>query len=266
MCINSNAPDFVKDLGFTAVNSVTILGLEIEGDSGIFNNSFEKICTKIQRNISVWKRFNLSLPGRICIAKTMLYSQINYLGCFLEIPPPFMKRMSDLITNFVCGEINIASKRLFLPVTMGGLGLFELDAFLAAQKCSWIQRAVDLNDRWKLILHFKSNGNITNIRRSFIDQAALPTLFGIVSSYEKFLAGFTKHNENFWGSPLFENGAHMVSLRQKIWLTSNFFEPAFFDMHKEKILNLKVRDFFVNKDTLVRFENFRLNTQIPISP
>jgi hypothetical protein len=36
-------------------------------------------------------------------------------------------------------------------------------------------------------------------------------------------------------------------------------------MHKGKILNLKVRDFFVNKDTLVRFENFRLNTQIPIS-
>ncbi len=265
MCINSNVPDFVQELGFTAVNSVTILGLEIEGDSGLFNNSFENICVKIQKNISVWKRFNLSLPGRICIAKTMLYSQINYLGCFLEIPPNFTKRMSDLITNFVCGEISIASKRLFLPVTMGGLGLFELDAFLAAQKCSWIQRVGDLNDRWKLILHFNSNGNITNIRSSFIDQSALQTLFGIVSSYEKFLAGFTKHNENFWGSPLFENGAHMVSLRQKIWLTSNFFEPAFFDLHKGKILNLKVRDFYANKDTLVRFENFCLNTQIPLT-
>jgi hypothetical protein len=227
MCIN--ARDFVKELGFTAVNSVTILGLEIEGDSGLFNNSFKNICAKIQKNISVWKRFNLSLPGHICIAKTMLYSQINYLGCFLEIPPPpLMKRMCDLITNFVCGEISIASKRLFLPVTMGGLGLFELDAFLAAQKCSWIHRAVDLNDRWKLILHFKSNGNITNIRSSFIDQSALPTLFGIVSSYEKFLAGFTIHNENFWGSPLFENGAHMVSLRQKNLANVKFFRTCLF--------------------------------------
>jgi hypothetical protein len=88
MCINSNTPEFIQEIGFTAVESVTILGLEIEGDSGLFNNSFEKICDKIQKNISVWKRFNLSLPGRICIAKTMLYSQINYLGCFLEIPPP----------------------------------------------------------------------------------------------------------------------------------------------------------------------------------
>jgi hypothetical protein len=195
----------------------------------------------------------------------MLYSQINYLGCFLEIPPQFTKRMSDLITNFVCGEINIASKRLFLPVTMGGLGLFELDPFLSAQKCSWIHRAGDLNDKWKLILHLLSNGNRINIRKSFIDQSALPVLHGIASSYEKFLTGFTKYNENFWGSPLYENGAHMVSLRQKIWLTSNFFDPQFFMLHKVKILNLKVRDFYINKDTMLTFQNFCINTQIPLT-
>jgi len=199
MCINSDVPEFVREIGFTAVQSVTILGLEIEGDSGLFNNSLENICVKIQKNISVWKRFNLSLPGRICIAKTMLYSQINYLGCFLEIPPHFTKRMSDLITNFVCGEINIASKRLFLPVTMGGLGLFELDPFLSAQKCSWIQQAGDLNNKWKLILHFLSNVNRINIRKSLIDQSALPILFGILSSSEKISSRFHKTKRKLLG-------------------------------------------------------------------
>jgi hypothetical protein len=48
-------------------------------------------------------------------------------------------------------------------------------------------------------------------------------------------------------------------------LTSDFFEPAFFGLHKEKILNLKVRDFYSNKDTLARFENFCLNTQLPLT-
>jgi hypothetical protein len=265
LCINSAVPDFVREVGFTAVDSVTILGLEIEGDTGKFDNSFEKICQKIQKNIAVWRRFNLSLPGRICIAKTMLYSQINYLGCFLEIPQNFTKRMSDLITNFVCGDISVASKRLFLPVAMGGLGLFELDPFLAAQKCSWIQRAVDLNDKWKISLYLKSFGNIINIRTCFMDPSAEPTLFGIVSSYEKFLTGFSKHNENFWGSPIFENGAHLISLRQKIRLSTEFFDPEFFNRHKEKIISLKVRDFYVNKATLVRFENFCQNTLIPLT-
>jgi len=82
MCINSAVPDYMAEVGFEIVESVTILGLEIEGDSCRFNNSFERICTKIANNISSWNRFNLSLPGRICIAKTMLYIQINYLGCF----------------------------------------------------------------------------------------------------------------------------------------------------------------------------------------
>ncbi|MFN9942645.1 MAG: reverse transcriptase domain-containing protein, partial [bacterium] len=50
MCINSDVPEFVREIGFTAVQSVTILGLEIEGDSGLFNNSFENICVKIQKN------------------------------------------------------------------------------------------------------------------------------------------------------------------------------------------------------------------------
>ncbi len=151
MCINSAVPDFMNEVGLAVVDSVTILGLEIIGDSLVFNNNFERICTKIINNISTWNRFNLSLPGRICIAKTMLYTQINYLGCFLRIPPHYLDKMSDLITNFVQGNLNIAKKRLFLPTCMGGLGLFELDTFLAAQQCAWISRAQDLNDKWKIL-------------------------------------------------------------------------------------------------------------------
>ncbi len=129
MCVNSNVPEYMAEIGFAVVDSVTILGLEIEGDSGEFNRTFKKIHTKVRNNIATWKRFNLSLPGRVCIAKTMLYSQVNYIGCFLEIPQQYVKRISDLICDYVCGDLNIAAKRLFLPAQMCGLGLFELDSF-----------------------------------------------------------------------------------------------------------------------------------------
>ncbi len=72
MCVNSNVPDYMAEIGFAVVDSVTILGLEIEGDSGEFYRTSEKIHTKVRNNIATWKRFNLSLPGRVCIAKTML--------------------------------------------------------------------------------------------------------------------------------------------------------------------------------------------------
>jgi hypothetical protein len=62
----------------------------------------------------------------------VLYSQVNYIGCFLEIPQNISKRISDLITDYVSGDLNLATKRLYLPTQMGGLGLFDLDSFLAA--------------------------------------------------------------------------------------------------------------------------------------
>jgi hypothetical protein len=139
---------------------------------------------------------------------------------------------------------------------MGGLGLLELKSFLSAQRCAWIQRALDLNEKWKLNLFFRSNGNLTNLRKSFIDKNSTPVLYGIVESFEDFVGGFSKHNENFWESGIFENNAHMVSLRQKLRLTKTFFGEAFFSANKEKIINLKISDFYVNKDSLVRFENF----------
>jgi len=265
MCINSVAPAFLDEVGFEIVDSVTILGLEIEGDSGRFNNSFERICTKISKNISNWKRFNLSLPGRICIAKTMLYSQMNYLGCFLQIPPLYINRMSDMITNFVQESLNIATKRLFLPACMGGLGLFEINHFLAAQQCAWISRAQDLNDRWKILLYYYSLGNVNNIRASMVKMEDCPVLYNIVVSYEKFFGGFAKYNENFWDSHIYENNAHMVSLRQRTRLSSDFFDVEFFMQEKVKIFNLRVRDFFLDKNTPISFEQFNTNSDLNLS-
>jgi hypothetical protein len=103
-----------------------------------------------------------------------------------------------MINKFVCGNLNIAEKRLYLPAAMGVLGLFELKLFLSAQRCAWIQRALDLNEKWKLNLFFRSNGNITNIQKSFMDKNLTPVLYGIVESFEDFIGGFSKYNENFW--------------------------------------------------------------------
>jgi len=136
------------------------------------------------------------------------------------------------------------------------LGLFELKLFLSAPRCAWIQRALDPKEKWKLNLFFRSNGNITNIRNGFMDKNLTPVLYGIVESFESFIGGFSKYNENFWESSLFENNAHMVSLRQKQRLTKTFFGEDFFVANKAKILNLKINDFYVNKDQLVRYENF----------
>ncbi len=77
--------DRIRDLGFVVVDKVTVLGLEICRD-GVTNNNFVQIVDKIRSIIANWVPYKLSLPGRINIAKSLMYSQINYMGCFLQFP------------------------------------------------------------------------------------------------------------------------------------------------------------------------------------
>jgi hypothetical protein len=66
----------IRELGFSVTDNVTILGLNINSN-GVSANNFQKISQKIKGVINHWRPFNFSLPGRICIAKSMLYSQIT---------------------------------------------------------------------------------------------------------------------------------------------------------------------------------------------
>jgi hypothetical protein len=116
----------IVDLGFAVVNEVTVLGLRISGPGADFGGSLNKICENLQSQVLHWSRFNLSLPGRIAIAKPMLYSQINYLGCFLPIDPHIIGEYELIIERFVKGKLSIAKNRIYKPVCMGGLGLFKL--------------------------------------------------------------------------------------------------------------------------------------------
>jgi hypothetical protein len=155
--IDAVIDDRIRELGFIISDRVTILGLEIDGN-GYTHNNFARIVDKIRAQVRTWLPFNLSLPGRIAIAKSMLYSQINYFGCFLPIPTAIITECDNIITSFVKGKLNVAKKRLYKHPTLGGLGLFELQEFLDSQKCAWIKRSLNLNEVWKVLIYTANYG------------------------------------------------------------------------------------------------------------
>jgi hypothetical protein len=105
--------DRIRELGFSIVKWTTILGLEIDC-TGYTKKNFDKIWDKIKAITATWAPFKLSLTGRINIAKSLLYSQINYLGCFLLFPPEVINAIDNSITTFVKGKLNVAKKRLHI--------------------------------------------------------------------------------------------------------------------------------------------------------
>jgi hypothetical protein len=153
----------------------------------------------------------------------MLYSQINYLGCFLPITDNVLNTYNNIIHSFVSGNLNIAKSRFSREIEMGGLGLFDLKTFLEAQKIAWVKRSRTLDDWWKISLYSKCYGTVFNIRSNNIDAHGLPCLHTIVTGYENFMFNLTKKNENFRDAFIFRNNALTLGLRDnRVLCETNF--------------------------------------------
>jgi hypothetical protein len=103
--------------------------------------NFDGCIAKMRKMVGSWSQFRLTLPGRMAIAKLMiLLSQVTFHGTILDPTEVQLRIMSKIIEGFVTHNIVIAKERLYVLAKKGGLGLINLEHFLAAQRCSWIRR------------------------------------------------------------------------------------------------------------------------------
>jgi hypothetical protein len=177
----------ITNHGFVQKNCLKILGMSVSNNlDDDIRDSASHIRRKMVEKITTWQRFNLSLPGRIQIAKTMLYSQVNYLGCFLPFSPESMADWETLISQFVAGNLRIGIQRIFSPVEIGGLGLFRIGKFLEAQKIRWIVYSIKIIDAdWKLSLHKTSIQSVFRTDKAYLDELS-PIIITIVNAFVNF--------------------------------------------------------------------------------
>ncbi len=185
----------ILNLGFDIRDEVTLLGLKINRNCTNFLSSKNDVKEKVQKQVRFWERFDLSLPGRINVAKTFMYSQINYLGCFLPMDNNYLTILETIIENYVKGNLNISKERMSLSREDGGLGLFSLRQFLMGQCCAWAKRAQNLDDNWKLRLYSKSLGSTLNLRSSYFNREKEPILHNIAEGMESLVFAFGKTRE-----------------------------------------------------------------------
>jgi len=192
----------------------------------------------------------------------MLYSQINYLGSFLPVPKGVNDNLQKLINSFVCGNLKIREKILYATPAEGGVGLFELETFLNAQKCAWIKRAVNLDELWKIRIYVKSLGNVLNVRSGDFDKSIEPVITCLVIAYSNFFykySSMTTYKNCF----MFRNEKLTFDLEGRECLKRDDFNPAFFRHNKLKIITLRVNDFMTG-DKVKTHANFVVDTGLNI--
>ena len=194
----------------------------------------------MNRVVQFWDRFSLTLPGRISIAKTFLFSLINHLGCFLQPSEEQVAKMQNIIDGFCTGKLRTAADRIHLDPADGGLGIFSVKNFLIAQQVCWFKRAAQSSrDNWRVDLLLAGYGNIFTIDPKEMDRSRHPILMGLAESFSTFIKCFTERNDNFYSAFILNNPAFLYENNTRLNLeffgrSSNIF----------KIAQLTFNDFF----------------------
>jgi hypothetical protein len=225
--------DDIKNVGFSVVDSVCLLGVNVSRDPMLLANNFVGILEKIKRQISFWERFNLSLAGRIRISKSLLVSQVNYLGAICTPDNLTLSQMQSVLDKFCLGSTRIAKERLYSHPGAGGVGLIELKSFLQSQQATWVIKAKNaIRDNWQFDMFIASHKNILNISTKDVDIALHPVLFQIIDSYARVKLCHDSIASNFrlayvFNNPLFKRGPRDPRLLDYDFFSSLCLNPSF---------------------------------------
>jgi hypothetical protein len=66
---------------------------------------------KVKKTINFWKIFNLSLPGKIMIVKSLIFPIMNYYMSILVPTSAWIDEIGNLIEKFVLQGMNVAKDK-----------------------------------------------------------------------------------------------------------------------------------------------------------
>ena len=119
-------------------------------------NFSQKIC-EIQKLFNTWSQRDLSLYGKITIAKTLGLSKLIFVSACIHTPPHYKDISNKLITDFVWNNKKSKTKRdtLIGPKERGGLDLPEFESTSKSLQTAWVQKMKkSVEDQWMAIPPF----------------------------------------------------------------------------------------------------------------
>jgi hypothetical protein len=267
---NSAMDPRIEDLGFTLVTEMKILGFLIDGKIERLGLNFDKIIGKMRQIVGNWSRFRLSLPGRIAIAKSLLLSQVTFPGTVLDPSAEQLSTINNIIEDFVTKGIVISKNRIYAHPKRGGLGLLNIENFLAAQKCAWIRRCFfKINDAWRWEFLRNTKYSLSTVRIQFFSERENPMLYNIAKAVCKFQVEYWKRDENYLEAPIFNND-FFLSERPRPRAAApgcvglNLIRRDIRNDHFIALMSLKMKSLIVD-GVIVDYNVLCRNTGIPFS-
>jgi hypothetical protein len=258
------APDWIVNSGFVFVDQITVLGCNIDNKLVNINKNFDNATKKIRNLINFWTRFKLSLPGRLGVAKSLLLSQLNYLGCILDPDPEQLSAIKNMIYGFVRGGLNISIEKVTVPEKFGGAGMIDIDSFLVSQQCAWIKRLSNgKDDIYKQNLRDFGYGAPHFMTPGIVKKEYNPVLAVIGKAFDRFYLDFLKQGGNICKAPVLNNPA-LVRNRTGKLMDGEFFQHNVPPLSRNQASTIIHEDLFSN-GRLKSLNDINMNLPFQIS-
>jgi hypothetical protein len=239
-------PEFT-DLGFNYTEELSLLGFRLNKNGLMIDEMFQEVTEKIVRLITIWERYRLSFPGRINVCKSLLLSQVSYIGSIVMPNDDTLIRLQNLLNTFALGNIRMARERLYIPPSEGRAGLINLKNFLTGQQATWIQRAhLSTKDVWRVTFRDLSSGNCYTINEKFICRNRHPVLANIATSFVHFRDLFYNKNDNFRSAFILSNNLITRGINTRGILDPEFLNGCGIRNPEQVLSKLVVKDLFSN--------------------
>ena len=145
------------------------------------NLNFKEKIDHVNKEITSWKKRNLTTLGKITVVKTLLLPKFTHL--FTSLPKPShetIKKLESIFFNFIWNDKRdrVARKILCQDKAKGGCRMVKIDTYIKGLKLTWMRRIFQRNQNYKWVQLFF---DITDIEEKYLTVDPSPIL-GLASA------------------------------------------------------------------------------------
>lgn len=143
-------------------NEASTLGICFSNDHRkIHELNLEPKINAFQHTLYKWKRWKLSLIGKITVLKSYAFPKLVYPLTVLPNPTePTIKRIKNIMFDFLWDSKpdKISRDTIYQTYENGGLKMLDIESFINALKASWIKRLITKsNAKWNKLYNSELN-------------------------------------------------------------------------------------------------------------
>ena len=135
---------------------VKILGVHMGYDQKeIIKANLEDKLRSLSQTFHLWRTRNLTIEGRILLAKSIGISKFNHVASVLPIPEDYIRRIEQCLYSFIWkGKPDKVKRKLLIADKhQGGKRMLDLNSIIQKNRIRWIQKYLQNSaSTWKLIL------------------------------------------------------------------------------------------------------------------